>query len=245
MPAQNVEIVFVIDTSDSMQPYINALKKNLERLILPLQQSGLNVRFGLVSHSVTGKGIYSIAFLKPCTATSLKKFYSGQYNIDDFFTGDTKKFLNILDSLSTRGDEDTPLALDFALDFPFGPLSSTRRVVAFFSDERIEDGEMAPGWQSIIPKLVDKAMARKIMLFGYIPESPAALQLSEAERSEMMFWDCRDINQIDFAKLLSGMGKSISLSTIQATNEPSYSKALFGQDKWVDTRPDPNFHDKH
>lgn len=243
MPAQNVEVVFVIDTSDSMQPYIDALKSNLERLILPLHQSGLNVRFGLVSHSVTGKNIYTISFLKPCSSALLRGFYGGQYDIGDFFTDSSRRFTEVLDGLVTQGGENTPLALDFALDYPFGPLGSTRRVVAFFSDERIEDGEMSPGWESVIPQLVDKAMARKIMLFGYIPESPAALQLSEAERSEMTFWDCRDIGQIDFAKLLAGMGKSISLSSVQATKEPGYSKALFGQDKWTDAQADPNFHD--
>ena len=244
MPAQNVEIVFVIDTSDSMQPYIDALKSNLERLILPLQQSGLNVRFGLVAHSVTGENIYTISFLKPCSSAFLKSFYEGQYDIDDFFTDDPRHFISVLDGLVTQGGEHTPMGLDFALDYPFGPLSSTRRVVAFFSDERIEDGEMAPGWEDKISKLVDKAMARKIMLFGYIPESPAALQLSEAERSEMTFWDCRDIHQIDFAKLLAGMGKSISVSSIQATGEPDYPKALFDQDKWYDAQADPDFHDK-
>ena len=244
MPAQNVEIVFVIDTSDSMQPYIDGLKKNLAQLILPLQQSGLNVRFGLVSHSVTGESNYTISFLKPCSLALLKALYKGQCDRNDFFTDNPRQFISVLDGLVTRGGENTPLGIDFALDFPFGPLSTTRRVVAFFSDECIENGEMGPGWQDIIPKLVDKAMARRILLYGFIPESPAALQLSEAERSEMTFWDCRNIHQIDFGKLLAGMGKSISVSSIQATGEPPYTKALFEQDQWTVGESDPDFHDK-
>ena len=103
---------------------------------------------------------------------------------------------------------------------------------------------MEQGWQDTIPKMVDKAMARRILLYGFIPESPAALQLSEAERSEMTFWDCRNIHQIDFGKLLAGMGKSISVSSIQATGEPPYTKALFGQDQWGEGESDPDFHDK-
>lgn len=245
MPAQNVEIVFVVDTSDSMQPYIDGLKKNLENLISPLQQTGLNVRFGLVSHSVTGHGIYSINFLKPCDSALLKQLYCGQYDINDFFTSDPLRFKKVLESLRIRGDENTPLALDFALDFPFGPLKNTRRVIAFFSDERIEDGEMEPGWQNVIPKLVDKVIARKVLLYGFLPESPAALTLSEAERSEMFFWNPRQFDQISFAKLLAGMGKSISVSSLQATNEPDYSRALFGQDGWGDGQEDRSFHDKY
>ena len=118
MPAQNVEIVFVIDTSDSMQPYIDGLKKNLENLISPLRQTGLNVSFGLVAHSVTGHGIYSIQFLKPCNAALLKQLYSGQYNINDFFTSDPIRFKEILDGLTTRGDENTTLLLILLWIFP-------------------------------------------------------------------------------------------------------------------------------
>ena len=89
---------------------------------------------------------------------------------------------------------------------------------------------MPNGWESVISNLVDKVMARKILLYGFIPESPASLELAEAERSEMVFWNSDDFEHIDFAKLLSGMGKSISVSSLQSTKEPNYSKALFGED---------------
>lgn len=234
MPAQNVEIVFVIDTSKSMSPYIDGLKRNLRSLIEPLQQSGLHVRFGMVAHKASRGCRYKFRFLKPVDRKLLRNMYGGQYDIRDFFTDDAKAFLNVLDDLKTGGDESTPVALDLAFDFPFGPLSTTRRVVAVFSDEKIEGGIMPNGWENIISPMIDKAIARKILLFGFIPESPAAIELSETERSEMVFWNCKDFEKIDFAKLLSGMGRSISDSSLQATSEPAYPKALFHED-------DPDF----
>ena len=243
MPAENVEIVFVIDTSDSMQPYIDALKSNISCLLKPLQQMNYNIRLGIVAHSVTGHGICSIRFLSPCNQSLLKKMYGGQYNIDDFFTQDLDRFMTVVDSLTTQGDEDTLLGIDFALDFPFGSLKDTRRVIAFFSDECIENGEMSPNWQGILPRIVEKIMARKVMLFGFVPKSSAALTLSEAERSEITFIDPSNFGQISFNKLLSAMGKSISVSTLQLVKEPSYSKALFGQDLWTTGKGDKNFHD--
>ena len=138
MPAENVEIVFVIDTSDSMQPYIDALKSNISCLLKPLQQMNYNIRLGIVAHSVTGHGICSIRFLSPCNQSLLKKMYGGQYNIDDFFTQDLDRFVAVVDSLTTQGDEDTLLGIDFALDFPFGSLKDTRRVIAFFPNSFIQ-----------------------------------------------------------------------------------------------------------
>ena len=229
MPAQTVEIVFVIDVSGSMRPYIDGLKRNLRSLIEPLQQSGLHVRFGMVAHAISHSK-YRFHFLRPVDEGLLRDLYHGQYNIRDFFTDDAKAFLSVLDGLKTGGNETTPVALDCALDFPFGPLATTRRVIAFFSDEKIEGGIMPNGWESVISNLVDKVMARKILLYGFIPESPASLELSEAERSEMVFWNSDDFEHIDFEKLLSGMGKSISVSSLQSTKEPEYSKALFGED---------------
>ena len=229
MPAQNVEIVFVIDTSGSMKPYIDGLNRNLRSLIEPLQNSGMHVRFGMVAHAITDR--YLFHFLKPVSEKTLSDLYNGQPDVRDFFTDDAAAFLNILDNLETGGEECTPVALDLAMDFPFGPVQTTRRVVAFISDERMEGGCLPDGWERIVPRMVDKATARKILLYGFIPESPASLELSMTERSEMEFWNSDDFESIDFETLLSGMGRSISISTLSASSEPAYAKALFGEDK--------------
>jgi hypothetical protein len=37
MPAQNVDLVFVIDSSESMQPCFDALRTHLDKIIQPMQ----------------------------------------------------------------------------------------------------------------------------------------------------------------------------------------------------------------
>ena len=77
-------------------------------------------------------------------------------------------------------------------------------------------------------------MARHIQLFAAIPEGAAANQLAETDRSEIEFIDGgAGLKNVDFSRLLGQMGKSISGSSLQAVSEPSYRRALFGQDKWV------------
>lgn len=39
--------------------------------------------------------------------------------------------------------------------------------------------------------------------------------------------------EVDFKQLFAQMGKSISGSSLQLSAEPSYQRALFGQDQWV------------
>ena len=222
MPVQTVDIVFVIDIGadldedgNKVKGFKDSLNRNLRSLIESLQQSGLHVRYGLVAHAVdcfaSGdyarrilSSAYCFHFLRPVDELLLRDLYHGQYDIRDFFTDDAKAFQNILDELSLLDglNGPIPIALDLALDFPFGPLATTRRVIALISDRTIEGGRpylfgtptlgcvpLPKGWKKVFPKLVDKAMARKILLYGFIPESAAALELAEAERSEIVLWD--------------------------------------------------------
>ena len=40
------------------------------------------------------------------------------------------------------------------------------------------------------------------------------------------------LRSVDFSRLLSQMGKSISVMSLQSSSEPIYTRALFGQDTW-------------
>ena len=237
MPAVNVDLVLVVDTSDSMKNCFDQLRQHLGSLLTPMQGSVSKLRYGLVglSASKTGTGqSYLVNFLRGLWDY---KLYTRSPNDPDprneYFTDNASEIKQALSALVPSGDEDMLLALDIAADLPFGSLSNTKRVIALFSDEPFEKGVSGSESNHLIPALREKLMARHIQLFAAIPEGPGANELAETDRSEIEFVDGSGLKNVDFSRLLTQMGKSISGSSLQAVSEPPYQRALFGQDKWV------------
>jgi hypothetical protein len=234
MPAQNqVDLVIVIDTSSSMRPCIDQLKRHLKELINPMQGYVSKIRFGLVGLSasfIDGTARYRVDTL-PGGGETVPGLYGGasQYN---FLSDDTAGVIKRLDSLKVSGDEDNLVALDLALDHPFGPIVTTKRVVALFSDEKLEAGVRRSAILSDVPKIVDKLHSRRIKLFCAMPYSDGAQLLSEANGSEIEDVGGNGLAKVDFRTLLGQMGKSISISSVQSGLEERYQKAIFGQDEW-------------
>jgi hypothetical protein len=231
-----VDLVLVIDTSSSMRHCIDQLKSHLKELIKPMQGHVAKVRFGLVamSASATQEGVSYRPETLAGTTESIGWLYGGasQY---EFLTDNTDKVIERLNSLTVGGDEDNLVALDIALDHPFGPVSTTKRVVALFSDEKLEAGAQRTAIKEFIPRIVEKLHARRIKLFCAMPYSDAAQQLSEANGSEIEDVGGQGLTGVDFRTLLGQMGKSISVSSLQGALEEKYERALFGQDQWVST----------
>jgi len=238
MAAPNVDIVLVVDTSGSMSNCFDQLRLHLDSLFSPMQGQVSKVRYALVGMSASqsnGSEIYRVEFLHGKWDYSL---YTLNPNDSDprskFFTDDPSKLKSALNALVPSGDEDMLLALDIAADLPFGPVSNTKRVIALFSDEKFEDGVSGATKNHFIPALREKLMARHIQLFAAIPEGDGANQLAETDRCEIEFIDGGNgLKNVDFSRLLGQMGKSVSGSLLQATSEPPYQRAIFGQDKWV------------
>lgn len=239
MPAENVDIVFVIDASDSMKLYIDGLRLNLQHLIAPLEQSGYNWRLGLVTHNVVRS--YNVGYNVYFSGYGEKSRYSRKEQLnklysrtdESFFLSNINEFKSYLNGISLKGNENTLLGIDLASDFPFRSIKNTRRVIAFFSDEKIENGGGENLNEIFVDQLIDKIMNRKILLFGFIPQSKLSALLGEAERSEISYVEPSELAHLNFEKLLSGMGKSISASTLQSNGEEEYEQALFGEKKWV------------
>lgn len=236
MKQKNVDIVFAIDISESMRPCIDGLSKNLDKIIAPFQGYEFNVRFGLLGYSV-GKGLNEGFVANVITlAGGLFSIYKPQGQEGELFTDNPKLFSENIKNLGQllRGDENHLFALDSAFDFPFGPVSNTRRVVCLFSDESIEDGFLGD-WDPklIVSKLCKKAMARRIMLYMALPESSLLDELSAIPNSHIEAVKGGDgLASIDFCKLLNQMGKSISVTSLQGY-ESDYEKAIHGQKDWV------------
>jgi hypothetical protein len=236
--APNVDLVLVVDTSQSMKNCFDQLREHLGSLVTPMQGSVSKIRYGLVGLSASKNGAsftYHVNFLKG--PWNYKLYQRGPNDSDlrnDYFTDRPEDVKQALAGLTPSGDEDMLLALDIAADLPFGPVSNTKRVIALFSDEPFEQGVAGTQSHRLIPALREKLMARHIQLFAAIPEGRGATELAETDRSEIDFIDKGvGLKSVNFALLLSQMGKSISGSSIQSVAEPAYQRALFGQDKWV------------
>ena len=240
MKPQNVDLVLLVDSSESMRPCFAALREHLKDLLYPLQQANFKVRFGLVAYAAApGRDgpVYDHTFIGGSGPEMMQKLYSPSVNAADFFTSDSSVVSRVLNDLEAQGNEDTLLALDIAADFPFGPPESTRRVVAVFTDEPLEAGVSEAEPMGKIPEIIQKLMSRRIQLFVSAPFSPAMGQLGSLDRAEIEAVDGGDgLKSVDFKKLLAQMGKSISVSSLQMGAEPTWKKAIFGQNHWSGNR---------
>lgn len=231
----NVDLVLVIDTSASMRPCIDGLRTHLSDLLKPMQGYVANVRFGLVGLSASmsnGEILYVPATLAG-GRESIEHLYAipNQYN---FFTEDPNEIIKRLNELTISGDEDNLVALDLAMDHPFGPSDTHKRVIALFSDEKLENGVQRSGLLGTISQVVEKLHARRIKLFCAMPYSDAAQQLAEANGSEIEdIGDAAGLASVDFKMLLTQMGKSISVSSLQGSSMEEFTPALYGQNTWA------------
>ena len=117
MGANKVDIVFVVDASDSMSPCFQKLRDNLRRFVAPLNQASFEIRFGLLAYNAGADGrnaIYEHTFIGGNDPSLVKGLYSPQTAVDHYFTRDPAVFLRALDSIRTQGDcprSDRPLFL--------------------------------------------------------------------------------------------------------------------------------------
>lgn len=237
----NVDIVFVIDSSASMKPTFQQVKKHIGALLGPIVQSGSIVRLGLVAYrggreEQGNKLLLQHIGLNESSIIDLlyRKSANDGDNAAQLFTQDTKVFVQSLDAIVPRGDEETLIALDCALDYPFGELRNTKRVIVILTDEQLETGAQGGRNGVKIPALIEKIHARHINLFCVLPESEQSNQLAYADRSEIEFIQGGDgLANVRFDLLLGQMGKSISVSSMQSSNEPAFKRGIFGQESWT------------
>ncbi len=104
-----VDIVFVLDVTESMQPYIDAVKQNVITFAQELQSNSRDYRLGLVTFED-----YVVSSVPDCNC---------EYR--NTMTSDVKKFTEWVGSLHAGGGGDIPEdqldALAYAAKFPFRP----------------------------------------------------------------------------------------------------------------------------
>ena len=104
-----VDIIFVLDVTESMQPYIDAVKQNVIQFAQDLQSNSRDYRLGLVTFED-----YVVSAYPDCNCAYRNSF-----------TSDVKQFTDWVGSLHAGGGGDIPEdqleALAYAAKFPFRP----------------------------------------------------------------------------------------------------------------------------
>lgn len=254
---KRADVVFVVDASDSMKPCFDQLRKNIKKFVQPFKEEGFeSLRLGLLAYNAgpsNGKWVYRNTFVNGDAPENMQVLYGDDENAKEtLFTRsgdgfvDVDTFCNRLDQINCCADENTPLALDCAGDFPFEPICTTRRIIVVFTDEKMEDGVLKNDCigdnYSELEKVMEKIInQRHSTLYYFGPQCTAVEELlqdyprvfvtnvkdyQEREEGEDIWAD------IDFEKILEGMAKSISQSVLQVVDEGDYDRAVYGQDKW-------------
>ncbi|MCF0215461.1 MAG: VWA domain-containing protein [Fibrobacteraceae bacterium] len=257
---KRADVVFAIDASGSMRPCFEQLRDSLKKFVEPFKEAGFSsLRLGLLAYSANkdrnaGKIVYRNIFLYPGNQEAIKFLYEDEakasrmlFTSSNNLDAGIEQFKNRLDQIKCRGDENTPFALDCAADFPFESLTTTRRVIVLFTDEKLEDGvskmDAVGNDCRTIEKIMNKIMARHISLYLYAPNSECTDIISDYPRvcvtaiadsnscpSGTNVW-----NDVSVDRIMEGLGKSISSSALQSAEEPEFTKAIFGQNTWDDS----------
>lgn len=233
MPGKNAaDIVFVIDTSGSMSPCIDALRANLDGFLACFQNvanESWDVRLDFVAHN-TGAGVngWHGSVFEPDLHAA---FYRGSQA--RFFTSDPKEVQKGLRGLSTSGNERSLVALDFALDAPWRDARIARRIVIFLTDEPHETSCRPTEDEQKIPELIAKIHGLKVMLFLVAPDSTGYEQLASADKAD---WervpDGDGLGSVDMSRVLRQIAKSITASQTPLGAGPSVKRGIFGQAGW-------------
>jgi len=185
------DIVFVIDLSGSMIPFIEGLKSHIENFIDSLKSgnqniSSLDYRLGIVAHNNWGF-----------------------YVLD--FTSDINRFKKALEQLGPDGNEFTLPAIDRALDFPW---RKATRIIASFTDEPFEGGHEPKFQKSKFDELKKKINDLHIHLYFMSPQCDVYEELAKVPRT-ICSWFNDTFETYDFSELLNTMGKTLSASLSQ------------------------------
>lgn len=253
---KRADVLFVVDASDSMKPCFDQLRNSIKKFVQPFKEEGFSsLRLGLLAYNAgpnNGKWVYRNTFINGDAPENMNILYGNDDDaLETLFTRsgdgfvDIETFCNRLDSVTCCADENTPLALDCAGDFPFDPICNTRRIIVLFTDEKLEDGVLkneALGENcSILDKVMNKITnQRHITLYYFGPQCEGAEVISEYPR--VIVKNVKDYAErregedvwaeIDFEAVLEGMAKNISKSVLQVVDEGDYDRAVYGQDKW-------------
>jgi len=230
-----------------MKPCIDGVKAHISSFLEGLQadkQRRWDVRFDFLAHfTVIGEGgtighAHFSLFHNDFDNHALDALYSSQQSQKGrFFTTDIEQFKRGLDDVDVMGDEGPLVALDSCLDFPWRKAGECHRVIIFMTDEPFETSSNPEMESQFLEDLQQKTQDLRVLLFIVAPDSDVYEELAEVDKSEYEAVESRSagLADVDFRKLLSGIGKSVSVSTANQQGtviEKKVKRGLFGQTTW-------------
>ena len=244
MSQKQADLILVIDASQSMGPCFAKLKDKLGDLLAPLWQADFDARIGILGYASGRNGstpVHDLTFVGGTGTPMVRELYSAQPEPQHFFTRETSVAGKVISGLTARGNEDTLLALDIALDFPFRPLSDCRRLIAVFTDEKLEDSVSGREPCKKIADIMAKVDSRHVSLFIMAPASPALEKmcveaLTSAVTAHPIDKGGDGLNGVNFGDILGMLGKTLTVGSLQSEGEAPWKRAIFGQDQWNDSR---------
>ena len=186
------DIVFVVDTSGSMEDIIDALKNYIADFVDVLlndpQSTVKDVRLGLVTHDVDCKPeVHAVEFM-----TSPNDFRGALMNAPEGVT-----------------EYGLP-AIDRALDFPWRELC--RRYVVFFSDEPVSGGHNPDFQRASLNELAQKMSDLHVHFIGFNEEScPSYDIIGKTPGSSNSVVSRQELVGPNMKKLLAGIAKTVSM----------------------------------
>jgi hypothetical protein len=234
-----VDVVFCLDASGSMAPSIAGVRRHIGAFLNALSDSSnrtMDCRIDYLVHSCdpTGQLVRSSS-LRKHGAELITALYGANPEPNAFFTTDVTSIRAGLERVEVVGDETMLVALDLCLDYPWRPRAGCHRVVILMTDEPLESNAQAQIQQRKIGQLIDKIHTLGVMLFIVGPKSVGYNELAEADKSQyQQVGQTHDgLGSLDFARVLSHIGKSVSVSSLQGLPDHPVQRALFGQDGWI------------
>lgn len=222
-----------------MRPCIDGVRAHLADFMAGLKsnpQVTWDLRVDFVAHSASetqeGAAVFQRSLYNPMLIEAL---YSDRSQAARFFTTDVEEFRRGLQDVPVKGNEASLIALDSALDFPWRDARQCHRVVIFMTDEKFETGVCVTEQRAQLPALQKKIQQLRVMLYIVAPDSPGFTELAAVDRSEyeVVGGQGRGLADVDFRQVLNYIGKSVSVSTLQATATESATRGLFGQASWT------------
>ncbi len=233
------DLLFVLDASGSMSPCFEALRQRIvdfAKATAGPNMASLDLRLGFVAMKADPDNETWISECCISGTSAWDALYGGGQRDPGSFWCDAARFARQLAQIETGADEDTLMAIDFALDAPWRAHQACHRVVVALTDEAPETGVSPEERRPLIPELVAKINALRVKLFVVGPYSEMLVELEAADKCEYFQIADADVGRglasFDFGRLLASIGKSISIPTLQAPSAAA-RRALFGQDRWV------------